>query len=628
MAPAKLIQLLRTGIAHHEARRFAEAEVVYAKARVAAPFNFDVFHLSGWLALQQGRLPDAVRYLERAAKLNPRSGLCALRLADALKKSGRLAEAGVAAGRAVELDPQNPDAHFCLGEVLAATEGFAKAVACFRRVTELQPQAADGWSNLGVSLAQSKARDEALECFDRALAIDPASQQALTGRALVLQQTHRPAEAVEAYGRVLALNPRHYEARSARLLSMHYLDGISREQLFAEHQAFGASLESAAAHSVWPKNPPDPDRRLRVAFLSPDFRAHSIAYFIDPLLTHLDREKFEIVLYHDHAQVDAMSERLRAHASVWRHFAGQPDRVVEAAIRADAPDILIDLAGHTGFNRLPLFAKRLAPVQISYLGYPDTTGVPAMDYRFVDAITDPPGEADAFATEKLVRFAPTAWAYAPPSDAPEVMPPPCAKGGPVTFGCFNNFAKVSDTTLRLWAGALQAVPDSRLLLKADGLETPALQTRLHGRLARAGIDLARVELLGRTPGLAAHLAQYHRVDIALDTFPYHGTTTTCDALWMGVPVVTLVGDRHMSRVGVSLLSSVGHSEWVASSASDLGRKVLKLAGDREHLARLRADLREEVCKSVLCGHAGQAERFGVSLQACWSDSFCEGKPPS
>jgi predicted O-linked N-acetylglucosamine transferase (SPINDLY family) len=352
---------------------------------------------------------------------------------------------------------------------------------------------------------------------------------------------------------------------------------------------------------------------LRVAFLSPDLRNHSVAYFLEPLLRHLDRSKFEIVLYHDHFQVDAMSERLRGYAALWRNFVGQSNLAVEKTIRADTPDILIDLAGHTGFNRLPVLARRVAPVQMSYLGYPNTTGLRTMDYRLVDAITDPSDHDQSFHTEKLIRFAPCAWTYQPPETAPEPAPP---SAGPLTFGSFNNFAKVSDPTLRLWGQVLAATPGSRLLLKAHSLDDPELGAIVEAKLAQLGIDRSRIELLGRTPNLQAHLALYQRVDVALDTFPYHGTTTTCEALWMGVPVVTLLGDRHAARVSASLLTAAGHPEWIAHSENEYMSIATALAADTAQRAALRHILREDMRRGPLLDHTGQAARFAAALLAC------------
>jgi predicted O-linked N-acetylglucosamine transferase (SPINDLY family) len=269
----------------------------------------------------------------------------------------------------------------------------------------------------------------------------------------------------------------------------------------------------------------------------------------------------------------------------------------------------------------------MAPVQVTYLGYPNTTGLPAIGYRFTDAIADPVGEADALATEKLVRFSETAWAYQPPADAPEVNPlPAAADNAPVTFGCYNNLAKITDQMLVLWSRVMQTVPNSRLVLKGRGLGRDSVKSRYHARFAACGLPVDRVDLLERTPETHSHLALYHRIDIALDTFPYHGTTTTCEALWMGAPVVTLMGDRHVSRVSGSLLSVVGHPEWIATTADDYVRVCAELASDRERLAAIRTGLRDDLRRSRLLDHAGQAANFGAALRQCWRERCASSGP--
>ncbi len=285
--------------------------------------------------------------------------------------------------------------------------------------------------------------------------------------------------------------------------------------------------------------------------------------------------------------------------------------------------MLVDLAGHSGQNRLHLFARRLAPVQVAYLGYPNTTGLVEMDYRLTDEIADPEGAADHQHTERLVRFSPCAWTYAP-SDAVESAGavPAAGQGDGIAFGSFNNLCKVSDTTLRLWAAVLDAVQGSRLVLKAFGLDPE----RVSRRLTEAGIDPARTSLLLPAKDVASHLACYRHLDVALDTFPYGGTTTTCEALWMGRPVVTLAGDRHASRVGASLLHAIGRPEWVAQTPGEFVRIASRLAADRESLSRESSGLRDRLKKSILFDHRGQAERFGQALRTCWR-RWCEPDRP-
>ena len=618
MPPARFQQQLQEAVAQHRAGRLGEATALYRRLRAVAPRNFDVLHLGGLVAFQQSRVPEALDLLGRAHQVNPRDPVCEMRYALALLAGRRTAEAEAHLRHAVQLRPDFSEAWENLAYCLKTQDRLGEAITCHEKVAALQPGHAPGWYNFGLTLSLSGRIVDALVCHERALAADPRYALARFGRAQALHQAHRLAEAVLDYEKFLALEPRHHEARSYRLFALHSLEGISREQLFAEHLAFGRAVGASPAAAL--PNVADPVRRLRVACLSPDLRAHSVAYFLEPLLTHLDRAQFEIYLYHDHFREDGVSARLRALATVWRNFVGQPGATVEATIRSDAPDILIDLAGHTGMtNRLPLFARRPAPVQITYLGYPNTTGLPAMDYRFTDAIADPPGEADRFATEQLIRFAPSAWAYAPPADTPALTPPPCLSRGHVTFGCFNTPAKITDSVLVLWAQILLAVPSARLCLKGAGLGDPALRARYVLRLAQLGVAAERLDFLERTADTRTHLACYQGVDIALDTTPYNGTTTTCEALWMGVPVVTLAGDRHMSRVGASLLAAAGHSEWVAPSGQDYVDCAVKLAGDPRRLALLRAGLRHDLQRGPLLDHAGQAAHFGAALRACWQN---------
>ena len=615
MSPAQLQTLLNQAVAHHRAQRLGEADALYRRARAAAPRNFDVLHLSGLVAFQLGRIPEALDLLGRAHRANSRDHVCEMRYGLALLAAGRPAGAEKHFRHAVQVKPDFFAGWENLASCLKTQDRLDEAIACHEKVAALQPGHASGWYNYGLTLSFVGRYAEALACHERALAADSKFALARFGRAQALHQAHCMAEAVAEYDRFLALEPRHHEARSYRLFALHSLDGISREQLFADHVAYGRAVGTPPAPAL--PNPPEPARRLRVACLSPDLRTHSVAFFLEPLLAGLDPAGFELYLYHDHFREDAVSARLRALAAVWRNFVGQPGETVEATIRADAPDILIDLAGHTGMtSRLPLYAWRLAPVQITYLGYPDTTGLPAMDYRFTDALADPPGDADRFATEKLVRFAPTAWAYAPPGDAPEVSALP-ATAGAVTFGCFNTPAKITDAMLDLWAQILAAVPGSRLCLKGAGLDSPALRARYTARLGQGGVAAGRIEFLDRTADTRGHLDCYSRVDIALDTSPYNGTTTTCEALWMGVPVVSLVGDRHMARVGASLLAAVGHPEWAVATPAEYVSVAVRLAENRTTLAAIRAGLRAELQRSPLLDHAGQAARFGAALRHCW-----------
>ncbi|HEX3731252.1 MAG TPA: tetratricopeptide repeat protein [Opitutaceae bacterium] len=608
---------LATAVEHHLAGRYPEADRIYSRLHAAAAEDYQVNHLFGVLRHQQGRSADALPLLKKARRLMPRSAPTAMCYGLALGALGRRDEAEAALRIAVNLDPRGGEAWGNLGAHYAVDGRTPEAIACFQRAIDVTPDYAAGWTGLGAVLHLAGRSLEAIGCHTKALELEPENSKARFGRAQALQACHRAEEAQADFDAHLQLRPNHHEARSFRLFLLNYRDDLSREALAEEHRAYGRAVEAELAPGAEPVFTQDaaPDRRLRIAFLSPDLRNHSVAYFLEPLLAHLDRSQFEVMLYHDHFCCDAMTEKLRERTAVWRRFAGQSHETVEKAIREDAPDVLVDLAGHTGFNRLEIFARRLAPVQLSYLGYPNTTGLKAMDFRLTDAVADPAGAADALHTERLLRFAPTAWSYLPPMDAP--LAPP-AGPRPVTFGSFNALSKVNGSTLRLWREVLAAVPGSRLVLKSSGLDA----ARWRRLLDAAGIAADRSELWPMSATVPEHLARYAEIDVALDPFPYNGTTTTCEALWMGVPVVTLAGDRHAARVGASLLTAACHPEWIAASRPDYVRIAAGLAAAPELRARLRAGLREEMKQSALLDHPGQAARFAAAVRQAWA-AWCE-----
>jgi protein O-GlcNAc transferase len=617
---AKLQRLIQDSMSHLQGGRLDAAARLCAEARRAAPKSFDAHWISGVVALKQGQFIEAAGWLATAHRIIPSHAGCSLRLGFALVRLGRNEEAETALRSALKHAPKDAEAWDTLGYVLRVHGKIAESIAAHRRAVELMPARSLSWHNLGNALLFAGRPGESLAAQEKATAADPASASAHHGRALALQACHRIPEAVAAYGDALRISPDHHASRSLRLMALNYLDGIGRGEMFAEHAAFGGAI-GASNPRAFP-NSPDPSRRLRIAFLSPDLRTHSVAYFLEPILTHLERSRFEVFLYHDHFVEDEASERLKRRSDCWRNFIGQDDRFVEAAIREDHPDILIDLAGHTGMNRLSLFSHRLAPVQVAYLGYPNTSGMDAMDYRFVDSVTDPIGDSEPLHTERLVRFAPTAWAYKPPAEAP--LPGFGSGGNPITFGSFNNFAKVTDQTLFAWSKVLGSVRDSRLRIKNSGLDDPSVTLQIRERLIRADLDVSRVDLVGRDSGVAEHLARYRDIDVALDTYPYNGTTTTCEALWMGVPVVSLCGDRHASRVGASLLKAIGRPEWIARSWDEYISLAASVAGDRIRKEVSGLALREAMRQSALLDHLRQAQRFGSALQECWA-LWCQQK---
>lgn len=597
---------------------------MFAQIRAIAPKNSEAWHCGGNIALLLGNPASAAELYTRALRLNPRSATIHTCLGVARLALGDQPGAESSLRAALRLEPKNAEIWNQLATFLSTAGRLEEAVECHRQAVTFNPKSAQAWHGYGSTLSNLNLSAEALECERKAIAADTTYAPARSGYAVALQKCHRVPESVREYEALLAQNPAQPEVQSHRLFALNYLHHQTPASLHAAHKAYGESVEKEIA-PVRFANLPDPARKLRVAFFSADFREHSVAYFLEPLLQRLDGNQFEIILYNSGNKPDAITARFRKLATVWRDFSSTLSNVLEPVIRADAPDIAVDLGGHTGNSLLPLFARRLAPVQISYLGYPNTTGLRAMDYRLVDPITDPSPEADEFHSETLIRFSSCAWVYNPPALAPSPSLPPCLSRGHITFGSFNNFSKVTDEALLLWSRLIHANENSRLLLKSTGLTDEIVVRHLRTRLRQAGLPETRVDFAGLTATTADHLAAYSSVDIALDTHPYNGTTTTCEALWMGVPVVTLLGNRHAARVGASLLQAVGHPELVAKNEDDYLRIANDLATDQGRRETMRATLRENMSASVLMDYAGQAERFGATLRKCW-ETWCAEKP--
>ena len=510
------------------------------------------------------------------------------------------------------------EAHNNLGSVLRDQGQFNAAIVEYQCALRLKTDYAAAHNNLGVALHDRGNIDEAMAAFRRSLALQPNDACALNNLGNALKDEGEVQAAIAEYRLALRARPDFASAHSNLLLSLHDPQGLDPAAIFAEHRRWDELHARPLARFIpVHANHPNAERRLRVGYVSPDFREHSVACFFENLLASHDREQAEVFCYDDLPQADAVTARLQKHAACWRTIRGATDAQVAALIREDKIDLLVDLSGHTSGHRLLVVARQPAPVQVSYPGYCDTTGMKAMDYRLTDALADPPGATEHLHTETLVRLHDCAWCFRPPPDAPPVSDPPMHRAGHLTFGSFNALPKVTDATLALWSRILLAVPGSHLLLKNIGLREPSVQMRIRGALEKAGIAPERSELIGPAPSIAEHLTTYRRVDIALDTFPYHGTTTTCEALWMSVPVVTLAGQTHASRVGVSLLTTVGLPELIAQDQDDYLRLAVQLAADMTRLADLRATLRTRLAASPLM----DAPRFARHLEAAYREMW-------
>jgi predicted O-linked N-acetylglucosamine transferase (SPINDLY family) len=545
-------------------------------------------------------------------------------LGTVLKEIKQLDEAIAILRQAIALKPDYAEAFYNLGNALKEKGLLDEAVTAYRRVTALKPDFGPAHNNLGVALSDQGLLEEALISYRRAISQNADDAEANSNLGKSLKELGRFDEAIAAYRRALALRPDFVGAHSNLLLAMHHqhLDdhAIAKEHFRWQQQHAGPSSEWIESLSKVHLA----GQRLRIGYVSPDFREHSVTRFLLPLMANHDREKFEIFAYAEVPAPDEITIRLQSLTDVWRDTVGLGDAEVAELIRKDGIDILVDLAGHSAGNRLLVFARRPAPVQVTWLGYPGTTGLDAMSHRLTDSHADPPGLTEGLYSESLVRLPHSAWCFSV-IESPEVVPRP-RRG--VVFGCFNNFAKVTETMLRLWAQVLAAVPDSSLLLKSTVFAEKITCERVRGLFQTQGIATERILLKGRTPSQAEHLALYHEMDIALDTFPYHGTTTTCEAIWMGVPVVTLEGTNHRSRVGVSLLNNVGLKQLIATSPDEYVRIASSLGRDIPALEAMQRTLRERMLGSPLMDAFRFTHDIESAYQAIWNDWSEYGKSRS
>ncbi len=581
---------LKEGVAHHQAGRLREAEAVYRGILDLDPQYPDAHHLLGVIAYQRGNYDEAERRIRRAIETGGDNHIFYSNLGNALFEAGRLADGLEAYDTAVRLKPDFAMGHYNRGNVLKEQGELDAAVAAYQEAIRLQPDYAEAYNNMGNTLKDLVRVEETLDCYRRALEIRPGYARAHTNM----------------------------------LLTLHYLPDVSPSELKAEHDRYEAHHARPLASRIRPHgNPPDPEKRLRVGFVSADFCRHPVSYFLLPYLMAHDPSAVEIFCYDQREQSDAVTETLKEKADAWRVIQRMSDEAAAERIRADGIDILVDLSGHTARNRLLVFARKPAPVQATWLGYPDTTGMSAMDYLICDRWVAPPG-AEGWFSETLLRLPGGYLCYAPLECAPDVGPLPAREAGHLTFGCLNNLPKVTTATINVWAELLRAIPDARLILKSRPLEYESVRRRYRDLLEGAGISADRVEMIGYTPSTADHLAIYNRIDIALDPLGYNGTTTTCEALYMGVPVVSLAGPNFAARQGVSILSAAGLTDWIAESETDYLNKALRWERNLDDLADLRRSLRQRMIRSPLCNGKRLARELETAFREIWR-TWCGGR---
>lgn len=547
-------------------------------------------------------------------------------LAVALLHVHRIEEARAAIEQAIQLQPDFAAARLTLGRIQLAEDRVGEAAVSLNLSVALAPTSADAWWSLSTALARLGRLGEAVSACERGLALNPESAGARNDLGILLLRQGRVEEAITQFTRALELDPQSIDADINLLHAAHYLGRQDNAAAFNAHVAWATkhTAKLATGSQIYPNNR-SPNRRLKIGYVSGDFRAHPVGRFVLPLLQSHDSEQVETHCYDcfPARADDSVAHALRGACQQWHTLLGVDDERAAELIQSHEIDILVDLSGHTSFNRLLVFAREPAPIRITYLGYPDTTGMASMDYRVTDAVADPPGEADRLHFEKLLRLPGGFLCYQP--SAAGASPLPALKNGYVTFGSFNKLAKITPAALEVWANILRQVPDSRLIIKTPSLRDPPTQSLARETFLHHGIAEDRLELLGQQDTHAAHLAVYERVEIALDTFPYNGTTTTCDALAMGVPVVTVAGDRHVSRVSASILSHAGLEHLIARDLDEYARIACALASDVQTLAANRSELREKVRASSVCDPKRLAREMEQAYRQVWRD-WCAVTP--
>lgn len=600
------------GAALREMGRGAEAAQAFRRAIAIKPDYVRALINLGQLLIDSDP-QGAEAAFRQALSHSPRDLEALFGLGVLLHRAGALDEALTLYGRALAVAPDNAPLLENMSGLLLMQRRLPEASALLERLLKLDPAGVRHWLNLAGALDAQVRGSEAVAAYRQAILLQPDNAGAFNGLGNTLANLGRLDESVAAYRRAVALEPDYLEARSNLLMTLHSLPQVSAADILAEAKAYGARIAERPAPAF--PNSRDPERRLRVGFVSADLRVHPVGFFLERVLASHDAGRVETILYEDTRFPDAQTERLRGLAGGWRSIAGKPDAEAARLIAADRIDILVDLAGHTGSNRLALFGRRAAPVQASWLGYFGTTGVAAMDYVIADGVVLPAGDEAVF-TETPIRLPSPYLCWTPPAEDVAAAPFPHLGGAPVTFGCFNNRAKVTDEVVAAWAKILQRVEGSRLFLKSWSLGDAGNCAGLAAAFAAQGVAADRLIFEGLSPR-GEGLAAYNRVDIALDPFPFGGCTTTADTLWMGAPLVTLDGARWSGRMSKAILSSVGLDDWVAPDLDAYAEMAVRAASDLAALADLRAGLRARLAASPFCDGPRFAREMEAAYRAMW-----------
>ncbi len=607
--------------------RAAEAEAGFRQAlRIDA--GYAEAHNNLGLALRkQGRHEEAEQSLRQALRINPGFAGALSNLGSVLLNQGKIEEAVNAYQEALRLQPDLGEAHANLAIVLGDTSQLAAAITYYEKLLRREPNSPEAHNLLAIGYLANRSQVKAEQACREILTRHPESVLAYMTLGNVLSQVGETGWALDAYQQALALKPGDFRVHSNILFVLNYFSGYSTRFIFEKHLEWAARHERPLAEQRKSHSPDkDKNRRLKVGYVSSDFTSHPVGCLIRGVIRHHDKERFEIHCYAPMTRPDQITEEIRRNADLWHDTTSLNDAELANRVWEDKIDILVDLAGHTGRNRLLLFARKPAPVQVTWVGYFHSTGLESIDYFITDPYTSPP-HGEQYFSEIPVYLPHTRFCYTPPEYAPPVADPPCLKNGFVTLGCFNKLEKMTDEVVSAWAHILERLPDARLWLKSGGLNEPTVCEKVHGKFAALGIAPERI-VLKPPSGHSDMFMEYGEIDIALDPFPYNGGITTFEALWMGVPVVTLAREGVVARQSASALTNLGLTDLIHETIPSYIEGVVKLASDKQRLVELRQLIRPTMEHSPLCDiHAfvGDLEHLYRRMWCAWSDG---GKLPS
>ena len=599
----------------HQSGQIQQAMRIYAQILKKDANYPDALHLLGLSHHQLGNAEKAIEYINKAIGIAPNVPTLYNNLGEAYRLGGQLASAQECYEKALQLQPDHVGAHNNLGIILSELGRHEDAVDSYQRSLNINPEFGPALKNLANALVDLGKLDEAIRHYHAAIRLNPGDAELYNNLGTALTERRQFNKANQAFQKAISLKPEYSAAHSNLCFTLNYASELSLADYFKAHQNWASIVESSRSQFQHNLEILNKNKRLRVGYVSADLCSHSVSYFFEVLLKHHNPDAVDVYCYSDVVAPDKVTHRLQSLCPRWTSIVGQGDEEVARKIQKDRVQILVDLAGHSAANRLPLFALKPAPVQLSWLGYPGTTGLKAIDYRFTDEIADPSGDSEAFHSEELWRLPRGFLCFQGEPDSPS--PPAKTASDPICFGSFNNLSKTNHIVVQVWANILNALPQASLYLKSRQLADASVREHIQREFEKAGIEPQRIELQGRVSHRSQHLALYDKVDIALDTFPYNGTTTTCEALWMNVPVVTLRGDRHASRVGASILTHTGLTELIADSTAEYVGLALKLAADSDYRTNLSNGLRRRLQSADLSNGSQFARDVEAAYRSMW-----------